>query len=364
MKSKLNNRCSLNLGRQLLRNLEVRKEGKYQHFKCLQYPTPSMSAFNSPIAATFTSSNNLEMKTVELANKRNRFVRHYSSTTIPLPSSTSSSKYKGKNGGIETSKRNLSSQPFSFPRNNCDNESFRVRKVNANTGEIETLEMTQTEIMAETSLLPRDLVSLRLTTKKELRESWIGHTLVEQMRYPPSIVARNDFILLSLGPLRAVAGLEAVYVFDVHNKNAKSFANSLSLLYRRRSDRMKSTCNSDIAKNLCFIHNEEPSELVFLESVLADAIDSFSSRICIFEAIVNDLLLQISTDEEFQDANLVHQMAPLKEQLKSFEIFVSQTHHCLMQLLNDDEAMLQLLLTEQEGMSIDCSTISDLISCH
>jgi len=81
---------------------------------------------------------------------------------------------------------------------------------------------------------------------------------------------------------------------------------------------------------------------------LADAIDSFSSRIRIFEPIVNDLLLRISKDKEFSDANLVHQMAPLKEQLKSFEMFVGQTHDCLMQLLNDDEGMLQLLLTEQE----------------
>ena len=82
---------------------------------------------------------------------------------------------------------------------------------------------------------------------------------------------------------------------------------------------------------------------------MADAVDSFTSRVRIFEPIVNDLLLRISTDEDFSDTNLVHQMVPLMEQLKSFEIFVTQAYECLMQLLNDDEAMLKLLLTEQEG---------------
>ena len=111
--------------------------------------------------------------------------------------------------------------------------------------------------------------------------------------------------------------------------------------------------NSDTNENLPHTHDEDPTELLFLETVLADAVDSFTSRIRIFEPIVNDLLLRLSTDEEFSDANLVHQMAPLMEQLKSFEIFVTQAYDCLTQLLNDDEAMLQLLLTEQEGKRID-----------
>ena len=152
-------------------------------------------------------------------------------------------------------------------------------------------------------------------------------------------MARNDFILLSLGPVRAVAERHNVYLFDVHSKAASSFTKYLSEVYQKRSERLQSSES----------RFEEPCELVFLETVLADAIDSFSSRIRIFEPIVNDLLLKISTDEGISDANLIHQMAPLMEQLKSFEIFVTQAYDCLMQLLNDDEAMLQLLLTEQEG---------------
>jgi magnesium transporter len=93
-------------------------------------------------------------------------------------------------------------------------------------------------------------------------------------------------------------------------------------------------------------HDDEPPEMVFLETVLADAVESSSRRIRIFEPIVEELLIH-STDEDFSNA-VLHQLAPLKDQLQSFDMFVTQAYECLRRLLNDDEEMLQLLLTEQE----------------
>ena len=100
-------------------------------------------------------------------------------------------------------------------------------------------------------------------------------------------------------------------------------------------------------KQIPTTHEEHP-ELVFLEAVLADAVDSFSRRVRIFEPIVDDLLVRVATDEEFS-ASGIHQLAPLKDQLQSLEVFVTQAYQCLTQLLNDDEEMLKLLLTEQAG---------------
>eukprot|EP00536_Pseudo-nitzschia_multiseries_P007428 jgi/Psemu1/287114/fgenesh1_pg.175_\ len=218
-------------------------------------------------------------------------------------------------------------------------EKFKVLKIETATGKVETIHMDQSAIMRQTTLSPRDLVSLRLTSKKERREAWVGNTLVEQMRHPPTITAREKLILLSVGPVRAVAEPKAVYIFDVHSKAAKLFADDLSKLYQHRSERIESNVQ---------LHQEEPAELVFLEAVLMDTLDSFTGRICIFEPIVNDLLLRISDLEDFANSNTIHQMAPLKEQLQSFEIFVTQAYECVTELLNDDEAMLQLLLTEKE----------------
>ena len=259
--------------------------------------------------------------------------------------------------------------------NDADNESFKVTKISTETGKIRMFGMVQQEILQETTLSPRDLVSLQLTTRKERNKHNRTNTLVEQMRFPPTIYTRNKFILLSLGPVRAVAEPDAIYIFDVHNKAAYDFTFRLAKMYKQRSIRIRDQSNPANAAtaaevkrrtnkeqddrrdpsspSCCLPGNnnseEEPTELVFLEFALADAVDSFTSRIRIFEPIVNDLLHRISKAKDFSEANLVHQMAPLEEQLKSFEVFVGQAYECLTQLLNDDEAMLQLLVTEQEG---------------
>lgn len=43
----------------------------------------------------------------------------------------------------------------------------------------------------------------------------------------------------------------------------------------------------------------------------------------------------------------VHMLVPLKDSLQSFEIQVKQSVDCLAGLLNNDDTMLDLLLTEQ-----------------
>ena len=52
--------------------------------------------------------------------------------------------------------------------------------------------------------------------------------------------------------------------------------------------------------------------------------------------------------EHINDGVVVHQLAPLREQLQSLEVFVTQAYECLTTLLNDDEEMLKCLLTEQD----------------
>ncbi len=303
--------------------LRVRTQTNYHqnHLNFVRDSAPCTFMISNRRMSSISLGNHaFDVERSDHATKRFRFARLYSTTTTPSLSSSESM--------IE-----------SLPKNSSDDESFEMTKINTRTGSTETIKISQTEIIQQTNLSPRDLVSLRLASETERSKNWAGNTLMEQMRHPPTIMARNDFILLSLGPVRAVAERYNVYLFDVHSKAASSFTKYLSEVYQKRSERLQSSEG----------HFEEPCELVFLETVLADAVDSFSSRIRIFEPIVNDLLLKISTDEGISDANLVHQMAPLMEQLKSFEIFVTQAYDCLMQLLNDDEAMLQLLLTEQEG---------------
>ena len=90
---------------------------------------------------------------------------------------------------------------------------------------------------------------------------------------------------------------------------------------------------------------QEPPEFLFLEAVLQDTVDTYSRRIKVLEPIVENFLDRVA-HEVFSDAG-VHQLAPLKDSLQSFELQVKQALQCLTELLNDDDEMLNLLLTEQ-----------------
>jgi hypothetical protein len=140
---------------------------------------------------------------------------------------------------------------------------------------------------------------------------------------------------------------------------ARSFSQQLAKIYRTRSvSKPVAEGGNDngprIQQEECFSvvfpHlQEEPPELVFLEAALSDVVDSFSRRIRILSPIVDDVVSAHKDQlEDVNDGVVIHQLAPLREQLQSLEVFVTQAYECLTTLLNDDDEMLKCLLTEQD----------------
>ena len=265
-----------------------------------------------------------------------------------------------------------------------EQDSFKVTQMDYATGQMTTINLPPTEILKRTSILPRDLVSLNLTSRQErygdsandgttssnvvgmqqnnfptdlrknsrrlLFRGGGGRTTTRTtlkaklgMRPPTAILPRKDCILLSFGNIRAVAGRESVYIMDAHSEIAKSFAEDLSALFPLKS----STTSSSSTSATHFDETFEAPELVFLESVLRDTLETFTRRVKLLEPIVNNFVHRVSS-EVFSDAG-VHLLVPLKDSLQGFELHVKQTFDCLTELLNDDEEMLKLLLTEQEA---------------
>lgn len=64
---------------------------------------------------------------------------------------------------------------------------------------------------------------------------------------------------------------------------------------------------------------------------------------------VDSFLDKVDKDDITSPDAAVHQLAPLKDALQSFEIQVKQSLECLENLLNHDDEMLSLLLTEQNA---------------
>jgi hypothetical protein len=98
---------------------------------------------------------------------------------------------------------------------------------------------------------------------------------------------KKKTILLSFGNIRAVAGLHDVILFDAHLPTVREFALELRTLFdSKRNNSFMESSTSIVCHNT---HNHaninEPYELLFLESVLRDTVDSYHRRLRLFEPI-------------------------------------------------------------------------------
>jgi magnesium transporter len=149
-----------------------------------------------------------------------------------------------------------------------------------------------------------------------------------------AIVGRPTSIVLSFAQIRAIVGRHFVLFLEAHDPAVQDFARELADRYKQISDQNDEIWNG-----------QEAMELIFLEEVLRNSVESFNRRLRLYDPIVNSFL-EKSNSEVYSDTG-VHQLVPLKDSLQSFEMHVKQCLDCLTQLLEDDEEMLALLLTEQ-----------------
>jgi magnesium transporter len=170
------------------------------------------------------------------------------------------------------------------------------------------------------------------------------------------ILPRGKEILISFGNTRALIGSTGVTIFDAHSLSVKQFANQVAASFKDhvREVEVAKAPGDKAARDLNYI--AQPQELVFLEDVLRETCDAFDRRVRIYEPIVDSFVDKVA-NEVFSDAG-VHQLVPIKDSLQSFEIHVKQSLECLTTLLNNDDDMLRLLLTEQRQAESRGETVS------
>jgi len=210
--------------------------------------------------------------------------------------------------------------------------SFKVAKITYK-GELTIENLKTPEILKAAQIYARDLFLLNVTSRQERRRK-----RPIQMN-SAVILPRKDLILVSLGNVRAVVGLNELYLMDAHQPVVQEFAQDVRDIFREESE------NPDA----------DPPELLFLDEVLRDTVDAFSRRLRLYEPIVDNFLSKVA-HELYSDTG-VHQLVPLKDSLQSFEIQVKQSVDCLADLLNDDETMLDMLLKEQAAAKISGSVV-------
>jgi Mg2+ and Co2+ transporter CorA len=247
--------------------------------------------------------------------------------------------------------------------------------------------MQTSDILKDSSIYARDLVSLQLTTKQEYQNPQRG--IGASRRTLCAILPRGNEILLSFGAIRAVVGTKHAWIFDAQSIVVKEFSKDVSRLLKRKSKRtndpLKNAVDTTGANSKASLHIEESEtlleeeeiieygdlyerslhdrsneafELVFLEAVLRETTEVFQRRIRLYDPIVDSFLDKVA-NEVFSDSG-VHLLVPLKDALQGFEMHVRQCVECLTDLLNNDDDLLSLLLTEQEvafeqGLQVDYS---------
>jgi hypothetical protein len=280
--------------------------------------------------------------------------------------------------------------------------TFHVAKISYHDGSIEYLRnIALSELLKQCpSVYPRDVLTLNITSRQErsiehakLRSSsaarrMVGATDAAIRRSVPVFVTRNrQAIVISIGITRAVATVNDVFLFDAHNPAVKELAVDIAKTFKKNYQASQGLEQNGVAYPRAI--RNEPNELIFLEAVLRDAAASYNRRIRLYEPICDSILenvthqqtgYQPSQGNNFShqqqgwfhnardnirsalsssyDISVVQHLVPLKDSLQSFEIQVKQTIDCLNEVLENDDAMLSLLLTEQdvalkEGTTID-----------
>jgi Mg2+ and Co2+ transporter CorA len=93
----------------------------------------------------------------------------------------------------------------------------------------------------------------------------------------------------------------------------------------------------------------EKFELIFLEEILKDVCSTYNRRLKLYEPFVDMISIQVSNEMVEYDAvsSGVHRLVPIKNSLQEFELNIQSALDGITRLLDDDDDMIGLLLTER-----------------
>jgi len=244
---------------------------------------------------------------------------------------------------------------------------YRVATI-AKTGEVSQSTVSITQVLKRVHA--RDLFSLALTSAQEQEQQRQRQSRGNQFqssrqkRSPTAILPRQDDIIVSFGSIRAVISSDEGILFDAHKPTIQLLAQDIGQTFELHASTSASASASSGSKPINFIQKEgeqesqrftynEPNlhhegdafELIFLEEILREVCVTYGRRLQLYEPIVDTVVTRVTN--EMHAASGVHRLVPVKDSLQDFEMQVNSALTCLTDLLEDDEDMLGLLLTEK-----------------
>jgi magnesium transporter len=185
----------------------------------------------------------------------------------------------------------------------------------------------------------RDLLTLSITESSGPNQN---KGPLSSRKDSPVILPRGDAVLVNFGHVKAICWASEAMLFEVKSPAVTLLAAELEEELRvNHANRAHPAADSDAST--------ENFELVFLEETLKDVCDTWHRRVKLYKPVVDGILTTISAEamDSASDSGM-HRLIPLKENLASFELTVKSHIRCLVDLLESDEDMRNLLLTERQ----------------
>ncbi|KAG8461980.1 hypothetical protein KFE25_013999 [Diacronema lutheri] len=238
------------------------------------------------------------------------------------------------------------------------------------------------QLLARASLFPRDLLSFDMTSK----------TLAESAAHgarPPRILVRESAIMVTADHLRCVIRRDELFLFDAERPMVADFARRLALKLAT-SAAVEDAARAGIAhwSNAPPVvagapataadggggvadgagalpsalsglyaphspyHDVPPFEMRALDLLLEEVTASYARRAALLSPMVDSLLERMVVEAApYSAAGLglsdVSILIPLRDSLNTFELDASKLVSVLVDLLDSDEDMLDMLLTEK-----------------
>lgn len=218
--------------------------------------------------------------------------------------------------------------------------TYKVMRIEGNRAVTEEdMELQDIVTFGGNEFYARDFLSFNITP--DPNGSRPGSTpILASSKSQPKISPRGDHILVTFGHIKALIGQNDGLLFDAHSLGIQMFGKEL---FDRIGIGMKYEHEGETGKNT---FADDDFELIFLEEILREANDVWRRRLQLYEPMVDSLLDDtVASGQQFEAE--VRRIAPLKDSLRSFELHVSQNLNALKELMEDDELMMGLLLTEQ-----------------
>ncbi|KAK8792890.1 hypothetical protein WA158_005054 [Blastocystis sp. Blastoise] len=190
-----------------------------------------------------------------------------------------------------------------------DNASFKVVAFFPN-GEHINKTITIPSLMKDYDLHVRDILAIHPSSSSTA----------------PCILPRKKAILVQLDTLRAIITSNSMLFFDVGSSITKKVTDKILDYYKEENERYGNTF---------------PFELSSLEGLLVIASSTFESRLDSYKVMADQLVVEADTE-------YYHDLHSVRSRLSQLDTLSSEIARCIQEMLDNDEDMLELLLTEKE----------------